>query len=678
MSTTIKLDKIRNIGIVAHIDAGKTTLTERILFYAGRIHKMGEVHDGQAVMDWMPEEQEKGITITAAVTQFMWQGHEIHLIDTPGHVDFTIEVERSLRVLDGAIFLFSGVEGVEPQSETIWHQADKYQIPRLAFINKMDRIGADFFAVVEMMKKKLGARPALCQIPLGMEEKHRGVIDLVRMCGVVWDEDDLGVTYRDVPIPPDMVDEAALRREELVECVAEFDDTLMETYLQGGAVASADIERAVRSGTLKLRITPVFCGAAYRNRGVQTLLDGVIKYLPSPADIPPIKGFHPTSKEIIVREPKKDAPLTAFAFKIMMDEGRKLCYLRIYSGTLHAESVVFNASQGQKERIARMFHMHANSRKRITTARAGDIVAVVGLKHIRTGDTLCDEAHPIVLESIEFYEPVISVAIEPRSIADQERLLDSLEKLAAEDPTFRYRFDEESGQTLISGMGELHLEVLVQRLTREFNVKAAIGKPQVVYRETITRPVEEEGEFAKEIGGKMQYGNVRIAIEPLERGKGIVFLSALDPGRLEDEYIQMVEEGVRSCCLSGGLRGYPVVDVKCTLIDAEYREGQSTPLAFRIAAASAFQRAYEKANPILLEPIMAVDVIVPEEYSSGVIGDINARRGRIIEILPRKQIIEIRASIPLSNMFGYSTELRSLSKGRGTFTMQFQRFDELS
>jgi len=674
----MRIDKIRNIGIVAHIDAGKTTLTERILFYTGRIHKMGEVHDGQAVMDWMPEEQEKGITITAAVTQFLWQSHEIHLIDTPGHVDFTIEVERSLRVLDGAIFLFSGVEGVEPQSETIWHQADKYRIPRVAFINKMDRVGADFFAAVEMMKKKLGARPALCQIPLGAEERHRGVIDLVRMCGVVWDEEDLGITYHDVPIPAEMADEAAYRREELLESIVEYDDATMEKYLQGEPVTAEDIDRAVRAGTLALELTPVFCGAAYRNRGVQTLLDAVIKYLPSPADMPPIKGFHPTTKEIVTREPRKDAPLTAFAFKIMMDEGRKLSYLRIYSGTLNAESVVYNASQGQRERVARIFQMHANTRKRIAAAYAGDIVGVVGLKHIRTGDTICDEAHPIVLESIEVYEPVISVAIEPRSIADQERLLDSLEKLSAEDPTFRYRFDEESGQTLISGMGELHLEVLVQRLTREFNVRASIGRPQVVYRETITRAVEEEGEFAREIGGKLQHGKVRLRVEPLERGKGLVFLSALGPEELQNECLEMVEGGFRGSCLSGTLKGYPVVDVKCTLMKAEYREGQSTPLGFRIAAATAFQKAYERAGPILLEPIMSVDILVPEEFSSGVIGDVNARRGRVSEILPRKHIIEIRASIPLSNLFGYSTELRSLSRGRGTFTMQFERFDELA
>jgi len=676
MAADKRLERVRNIGIVAHIDAGKTTLTERILFYAGRIHRMGEVHDGQAVMDWMPEEQEKGITITSAVTSFEWKNHEIHLIDTPGHVDFTIEVERCLRVLDGAIFVFSGVEGVEPQSETIWHQADKYRVPRLAFINKMDRVGADFFGAVEMMRRKLGADPVLCQLPLGEEDAFRGAVDLVRMRSVVWREDDLGLTYTEGEIPAEVESDAARWREKMIERICEFDDVLMDKYLQEEPLSEEEIRRGIRRGTLRLAITPVFCGAAYRNKGVQTLLDGVVHYLPSPADIPPVVGLHPVDKGPVERKASSREPLAALVFKIRMEEGRKLTYLRVYSGELSAESVVYNASLGERERIARLFEMHANLKKRIQKARAGDIVAATGLKNVRTGDTLCDEKHPIVLEPIEFYEPVISIAIEPKSIAEQEKLMASLEKLAAEDPTFRYRFDEESGQTLISGMGELHLEVLVQRLTREFGVQAAVGKPQVVYRETITAAVEEQGEFLREVSGKLQHGAVLLRLEPLPRGSGIVFASALPAGSaLPSDWIPEIEEAVREACVSGTLGGYPVVDLKATLLEAEFREGVSTPLGFRIAAATTFSKAYEKGSPILLEPIMAVDILVPEEFASGVIGDVNARRGRILEINPKRLVTEIRASIPLSELFGYSTDLRSITKGRGTFTMQFERFD---
>jgi elongation factor G len=677
MAEKTPLKNIRNIGIVAHIDAGKTTLTERFLYYAGRIHRMGEVHDGQAAMDWMPEEQEKGITITSAVTLLEWGGSEIHLIDTPGHVDFTIEVERSLRVLDGAVFIFSAVEGVEPQSETIWHQADRYRIPRLAFINKMDRVGADFYGAIDMMKKKLGANPVCCQIPLGVEEGHQGVIDLVRMCGVVWDDEELGATYRDVDIPGELEQEAKERREALIEKVAECDDALTEKYVHEEEITEEEIRRAVRKAALNLEITPVFCGAAYRNRGVQPLLDGVVDYLPSPLDIPPVTGFHPADQTPVEREASVKAPLTALVFKIAMEEGRKLSYLRVYSGTMRPEKVLYNASIGEKERVARLFQMHANQRKRVQQAEAGDIVAATGLKTVRTGDTLCDEKHPIVLEPMQFQEPVISIAIEPKSIADQEKLFASLEKLAAEDPTFRFRFDEESGQTLISGMGELHLNVLVQRLTREFFVQANVGRPQVVYRETITEAVEEQGEFSREINGKHQAGSVLLEVSPQPRGSGIQFVSAL-PGDspLPPECFQAIEEAFRESCMSGSLGGYPVVDVQGRLLSVNYKEGVSTPLGFRIATATTFQRAYGRGRPILLEPVMSVDIVVPEEYASGVIGDVQSRRGKILEILPKRQITEIRASIPLSEMFGYSTDLRSASKGRGTFTMQFERFDE--
>ncbi len=670
--------KIRNIGIVAHIDAGKTTLTERILYYAGRIHRMGEVHDGQAQMDWMPEEQEKGITITSAVTMFEWDKHEIHLIDTPGHVDFTIEVERSLRVLDGAIFIFSAVDGVEPQSETIWHQADRYKVPRMAFMNKMDRVGADFYASVEMMKKKLGANPVLCQIPLGIEENHEGVVDLIRMRGVVWRDDDLGSSYEEVEIPPDLMEEAAQKREDLIEKVSETDDVLMEKYLQEEELSPEEIREGIRRATLDLKITPVFCGAAYRNRGVQTVLDGVVHYLPSPADIPPVSGVDPKTDEVIQRRAVASEPLSALVFKIQMEEGRKLTYLRVYSGRLKAENVIYNASLGEKDRVARLFLMHANQKKRINEADPGDIVAATGLKNVRTGDTLCSENAPIVLEPMAFYEPVISIAIEPKSMADEEKLISSLEKLVAEDPTFRFRFDEESGQTLISGMGELHLSVLVQRLTREFLVRASVGRPQVVYRETVTRASAESGEFAREINGKMQHGSVRLKLEPMPRGEGIAFASEVpEEEGLPAECLEAVETAFRESCASGALGGYPVVDVALTLLSVGYRENLSTPLGFRVATATTFQQLYEKAAPIFLEPVMSVDIVTPEENSSGVIGDVQARKGKILEILPKRRITEIRASIPLSKMFGYSTDLRSSSKGRGTFTMQFERFDEV-
>ncbi len=677
MAEKSPLKKIRNIGIVAHIDAGKTTLTERILYYAGRIHRMGEVHDGQAVMDWMPEEQEKGITITSAVTLLEWEGCEIHLIDTPGHVDFTIEVERSLRVLDGAVFVFSSVEGVEPQSETIWHQADRYRVPRLAFINKMDRVGADFHGAVGMMKKKLGANPVCLQIPLGVEEGHQGVIDLVRMCGIVWDPGELGDTYHDVEIPSKLEEEAKEHRDALIEKIAECDDALMEKYVQEEAITEEEIRRAIRKATVCQEITPVFCGAAYRNRGVQPLLDGVVDYLPSPLDRPPVTGLDPADQTPVERQASVKEPLTALVFKIAMEEGRKLSYLRVYSGTLRPEKVVYNANLGERERVARLFQMHANQRKRIQQADAGNIVAATGLKTVRTGDTLCDEKAPIVLEPMQFLEPVIFIAIEAKSIADQEKLFASLEKLAAEDPTFRFRFDEESGQTLISGMGELHLNVLVQRLTREFFVHANVGRPQVVYRETITQAVKERGEFSREINGKQQSGVVLLEMAPNPRGSGIQIVSELpEEVLLPPECIRAIEEAFRESCTSGSLGGYPVVDVQGRILSAEYREGVSTPLGFRIATATTFQRAYERGNPILLEPIMSVDIVVPEEYASGVIGDVQARRGRILEILSKRQITEIRASIPLSEMFGYSTDLRSASKGRGTFTMQFERFDE--
>ncbi len=660
---------------MAHIDAGKTTVTERILYYTGRSHKMGEVHDGEAIMDWMPQEQERGITITSAVTSCPWKGHEIHLIDTPGHVDFTIEVERSLRVLDGAVALFDAVGGVEPQSETVWHQADKYRVPRLTFINKMDRVGADFLGTVEMMKEKLGARPVLIQLPLGEEERFQGVIDLIQMKAITWDEETLGATFQEVKIPEDFFSDARKYRDQLLEALVEKSDPLMEKYLGGQEISAQEIKAVLRGATLKFDLVPVLCGAALRNKGIQPLLDAVVDYLPAPVDILPVKGFNPKTGEPESRRSSDQEPFAALAFKIMTEEGRKLTYIRVYSGVLRAEQEVYNSTKGKRERVARLFRMNANKKERIPEVRAGDIVAAAGLKETTTGDTLCDASHPITLERIDFYEPVTSVAIEPKSRADQEKLDFFLQKIIDEDPTFRVKFDEDTGQTIISGMGELHLEVIVRRLLEDFNVSVNVGKPQVVYRETITQTAGAEGKFEREIEGVLHFGHVRLRVEPGPRGSGIEFSKAAADGTIPEEFISSIETGVKESVGTGVVAGYPLVDLKAHLLGGTYREGNATPLAFQVAAAMAFREGCQKAQPVLLEPIMHTEVVVPEEFLGEVIGDLSARKGRIEQIQSKGKVSVVDAFVPLKEMFGYSTDLRSLTQGRGTFTMQFHHFD---
>ncbi len=669
------MNRIRNIGIMAHIDAGKTTVTERILYYTGRSHKMGEVHDGEAVMDWMSQEQERGITITSAVTNCSWKGHEIHLIDTPGHVDFTIEVERSLRVLDGAVAVFDAVNGVEPQSETVWHQADKYRVPRLTFINKMDRVGADFLWSVGTMKEKLGTHPAIIQLPLGSEERFQGVIDLIKMKAIVWDEEALGSTFQEIEVPANFLAEAKKYREQLLEILSERSDSLMEKYLGGKEISVEEIKSVLREATLQFGLVPVLCGAALRNKGIQTLLDAVVDFLPAPLDIPPVAGFNPKTGEPETRRSADQEPLAALAFKIMTDEGRKLTYLRVYSGVLRAEQDVYNSTKGKRERVARLFRMHANKKERIPEVRAGDIVGASGLKETTTGDTLCDESHPITLERIDFYEPVTSVAIEPKSRSDQEKLDFFLQKLVDEDPTFRVKFDEDTGQTVISGMGELHLEVIVRRMREDFHVAVNVGRPQVVYRETITQTAEGEGKFEREIEGVWHFGQVRLQVQPRSRGMGIEFSRASADGTIPEEFIPRIEAGVRESTQNGVLAGYPIVDLQINLLGGTFREAQSTPLAFQVSAAMAFQDGCRKAHPVLLEPIMKAEVVVPEEFLGEVIGDLHARKGRIEQIQAKGKVSLIDAFVPLKEMFGYSTHLRSLSQGRGTFTMQFQKFD---
>jgi len=663
------------MGIMAHIDAGKTTVTERILYYTGRSHKMGEVHDGEAVMDWMSQEQERGITITSAVTSCPWKGHEIHLIDTPGHVDFTIEVERSLRVLDGVVALFDAVGGVEPQSETVWHQADRYRVPRITFINKMDRVGANFSGTVEMMKEKLGARPLIIQLPLGEEERFQGIIDLIKMKAIIWDEETLGATFQEVDIPAELLPEARKYRDLLLETLVERSDPLMEKYLGGQEISSAEIKTVLREATLKFELVPVLCGAALRNKGIQPLLDAVVEYLPAPVDILPVEGFNPKTGKPESRRSSDQEPFAALAFKIMMDEGRKLTYLRVYSGVLRPEQEVYNSTKGKRERVARLFRMHANKKERVPEVRAGDIVAAAGLKETTTGDTLCDGDHPITLERIDFYEPVTSVAIEPKSRADQEKLNFFLQKIADEDPTFRVKFDEDTGQTIISGMGELHLEVIVRRLLEDFNVSVNVGKPQVVYRETITQTVEAEGKFEREIEGVLHFGHVRLRLEPRPRGSGVEFSNSSTDGAIPEEFIPSIEAGVKESTGNGVVAGYPVVDLKVGLLGGTVREGQATPLAFQVAAAIAFREGCQKALPVLLEPIMKTEVLVPEEFLGEAIGDLSARKGRIEQVQSKGKVNVIEAFVPLKEMFGYSTDLRSLTQGRGTFTMQFHHFD---
>jgi elongation factor G len=676
MARTVSLDKTRNIGIMAHIDAGKTTTTERILYYTGINYKIGEVHEGTATMDWMVQEQERGITITSAATTCLWRDHRVNIIDTPGHVDFTIEVERSLRVLDGAVGVFCSVGGVEPQTETVWRQADKYQVPRIAFVNKMDRLGADFFRVVQMIKDRLGARAVPLQLPIGAEDKFVGVVDLVRMKAVVWEDESLGAKFRDEAIPEEMALVAAEYREKLIEAVADSDETIMEKYLEGREISQAELINAIRSATLAIKIIPVLCGSAFRNKGVQPLLDAVVEYLPSPLDIPPVKGIDPDSQTSDERPPNDDAPFSALAFKIMTDPFvGTLSFFRVYSGSLTAGASVYNSTKGKRERIGRLLKMHANKREEIKEVYAGDIAAAVGLRTATTGDTLCDENHPIILESIEFPEPVISIAIEPKSKADQEKLGLSLQKLATEDPSFRVRTDEETGQTIISGMGELHLEIIVDRLLREFNVGANVGKPQVAYKETVRKSVEQQGKFIRQTGGRGQYGDVWIKLEPQQPGTGFEFVDAIKGGSIPREYIPAVEKGVKEATENGALAGYPIVDVKVTLFDGSYHDVDSSEIAFKIAGSMAFKQAARKANPVLLEPIMSVEVVVPEDFMGDVIGDLNSRRGKVLGMDTRPAAQAIDARVPLAQMFGYATDLRSMTQGRATYTMQFSHYE---
>ncbi|HLA27555.1 MAG TPA: elongation factor G [Syntrophales bacterium] len=677
MAQKTKLSRTRNIGIVAHIDAGKTTVTERILFYTGKSYKMGEVHDGAAVMDWMPQEQERGITITSAVTTCNWGNHEIHIIDTPGHVDFTIEVERCLRVLDGAVVIFCAVGGVEPQSETVWHQADKYAVPKIAFINKMDRVGADFFGVLAMMRKRFNSLPLPIQIPLGKEEGFSGVVDLIGQKLITWDENSRGVSYQYSDVPRDFFSQANEHREKMVERLAEVDDDLAEKYLRGLDISVGEIKASIRQATLSLKVVPVMCGAALRNKGIQPILDGVADFLPSPQDTPPVKGINPLTKLEEIRQSSDKEPLTALAFKIMQDEGRKLTYLRIYSGQVKAGADLYNASKGKNEKVARLLKMHANKRERIEQAGAGEIVAVLGLKETTTGDTLCDEAHPILLEPIEFYEPVISQAIEAKTPADQEKLLPALTKLMEEDPTLKMNYNDETAQTVISGMGELHLDIIIDRLNREFNAHVNVGKPRVVYRETIQKQAEVEGIFEKELGDKKHFGHAKLKIAPAERGTGNEILWKMDGAAitLSEEFQSAIEDGIREAVQSGVIGGYPAVDMKITITGASFREGESSPMAYKIAASTAIKDACLQASPVLLEPIMLVYIITPAEFMGEVIGDINARRGEIQAVSPKGATSEITAKVPLKALFGYSTDLRSATQGRAVFTMQFSAYD---
>ncbi len=675
MKNINNIDRIRNIGIIAHIDAGKTTVTERILYYTGRSHKIGEVHDGEAVMDWMQDEQERGITITSAVTTCHWKQTEIQVIDTPGHVDFTIEVERSLRVLDGAIGVFCAVGGVEPQSETVWKQADKYHVPKIAFVNKLDRIGSSFLGTVDMMKERLHANPLITQLPLGSEDDFTGIIDLIRMQQVVWGKDDLGETFTTAEISPDILETAAKYHEKLIETLAEVDDKIMEAYLSEVPIAPEDIVSAIRKATIELKLVPVLCGSALKNKGIQPLLDAIVQFLPSPIDIPPMKGTHPETGEMIECRVKSTAPLAALIFKVALMEGRKLSFVRIYSGKLQTKSNVYNPSRKINEKIARILRMHANKRERIESASAGSIVGIVGLKESSTGETLCASDHPVLLEKIEFCEPVISVAVEPKTHVDEEKLDEVLEKFIAEDPTLRFRKDDDTGQTILSGMGELHLEVVISRMQREFKTNVNVGKPQVVYRETIAKEALGSAVFDKEISGQRHFGEVKLKLKPLQRGSENLFRSAISAETIPDIFIPLIEKGVMESLESGALMGYPVVDVEAVLTGGSFKESLGTDLAYTVSASMACKTALAKGQPFLLDPIMDVSVYVPEAFMGETIGDLNARSGKIESIEHKKGLQVIRASVPLAHMFGYSTALRSATQGRGTFTMQFSRFD---
>ncbi len=674
-----QLDLYRNIGIMAHIDAGKTTVTERILFYTGRTHKLGEVHEGAATMDWMVQEQERGITITSAATTALWSGHRINIIDTPGHVDFTVEVERSLRVLDGAVAVFDSVAGVQPQSETVWRQADKYSVPRIAFVNKMDRIGADFDYVKSTIIDRLGANPVAIQIPIGAEDHFTGMVDLVRMVAINFDVDERGMSWTETDPEGDLLAAAELARHELIEAVADHDENIMMAFLEDEPVDNDALMAAIRAATIDLTITPLLCGSAFKNKGVQQLLDAVVAYLPSPLDIPPVTGVKPRTEEEVVREASLDAPFAALAFKVMSDPFvGKLTYFRVYSGRLSAGSPVYNSSTDKRERIGRILQMHANHREERDEVGAGEIAAAVGLKSTTTGDTLCDEKQPVLLESIVFPEPVIEVAVEPKTKADQDKLATALQRLSEEDPTFRVKTDEETGQTLIAGMGELHLEIIVDRLLREFAVDANVGKPQVAYRETIRKAVPKvQGKFVRQTGGRGQYGDVWLKVEPSVPGEGWSFESKIVGGSVPKEYHNAIEQGAREALNTGVIAGFPVVDVKVQLIDGSYHDVDSSEMAFKIAASMALKEGLRRGDSALLEPIFAVEVVTPEEYMGDVIGDLNSRRGRVEGMEARGNAQVITARVPLAEMFGYATDSRSLSQGRATFTMQFLRYEEV-
>jgi elongation factor G len=678
MPRTAPLERTRNIGIMAHIDAGKTTTTERVLYYTGVNYKMGEVHEGAATMDWMEQEQERGITITSAATTCFWKDHRINLIDTPGHVDFTIEVERSLRVLDGAVAVFCGVAGVEPQSETVWRQADKYRVPRIAFVNKMDRIGADFPRVVGMMRERLGANPVPVQVPIGAEDGFRGVVDLVTQRAVVWKDEDLGAEPVVGPVPEELRGPAQAARESLIEAAAEFDDALMTAYLEGGEVSTDAIRKAVRTGTLELKLVPVLCGAAFKNKGVQPLLDAVVDYLPSPLDVPPMKGTNPKTGETVVRRADDNEPFAALVFKLTSDKHvGHLTYVRVYSGSAKTGDAVLNVAKGRKSRIGRLLRMHANKRQEIDEVFAGDIAAVVGLRDVVTGDTLAAVNAPVLLESLDFPEPVISIAIEPRTKADMERLGQTLERLAQEDPSFRVSTDPETGQTLISGMGELHLEIITDRLLREFGVQANVGRPQVAYKETITQRVRVEGRYIKQTGGSGDYGVVVLEVDPGEPGSGFHFEKAFKGDAVPTEFIPAVRQGCEEAAQSGELGGYPVVDLRVRLVDGQSHEVDSSERSFKIAASMAMREAMRKAKPVLLEPHMAVEVVTPDDFVGAVQGDLNSRRGHLTGIDTRGNAQVIHAQVPLATMFGYVNSLRSMTQGRATYTMQFSHYDRV-
>jgi elongation factor G len=677
--TAVALERTRNIGIMAHIDAGKTTTTERILYYTGRTHKMGEVHEGAATMDWMAQEQERGITITSAATTAFWRDSRINIIDTPGHVDFTIEVERSLRVLDGAIAVFDAVAGVEPQSETVWRQADRYHVPRIAFINKMDRVGADFFQAVQSMVDRLGAKPVPVQLPIGREDGFSGVVDLIEMRAMQWN-DPLGANIAEGDVPAELLEQAQEYHHQLIDAIAEKDEELLETYLEDeDSVTPEMIRRALRQATLDAEVTPVLLGSAFKNKGIQPLLDAVVDYLPSPLDVPPVHGLDPRTEHELSRRPALDEPFAALAFKVMSDPyvGR-LTYIRVYSGQVKAGDRVLNTATGRTERISRILQMHANHREEREEIGAGEIAAMVGLKNTSTGETLAVETAPIRLESMDFPEPVISVAIEPKTKGDQDKLSTGLQRLSDEDPTFRVRTDQETGQTLISGMGELHLEIIVDRLMREFNVDANVGRPQVAYRETITKPVQKvEGRFVRQTGGRGQYGHVYIDVEPSQPGEGYEFLDRITGGDIPKEFIPPVDLGIQEAMESGILAGYPVVDVRVSLVDGSFHDVDSSEIAFKVAGSMAFKAAMQRAKPALLEPVMAVEVVTPEEYLGDVMGDLNARRGHVEGLEPRGNAQVIKARVPLATMFGYATALRSTTQGRATFTMQFDRYEQV-